>query len=71
MDDEYAEIFKQYNIPIGSSLDGPKSMNDKQRGIGYYEKTLEGYEIAKKHGVYFHTDAVQAIRKYTDRCGNE
>lgn len=51
MDDEYAEIFKQYNIPIGSSLDGPKSMNDKQRGIGYYEKTLEGYEIAKKHGL--------------------
>lgn len=51
MDDKLATLFKQYNIPIGSSLDGPKELNDKQRGPGYYEKTLEGYETAKKHGL--------------------
>lgn len=51
MDDDIAELFKEYNIPIGSSLDGPKKFNDIQRGMGYYEKTINGYNIAKKHGL--------------------
>lgn len=51
MDEKLASLFKKYNIPIGSSLDGPRKFNDIQRGIGYYEKTLNGYEIAKKHGL--------------------
>ncbi|RAP45255.1 TIGR04083 family peptide-modifying radical SAM enzyme [uncultured Methanosphaera sp.] len=51
MDDDIAELFKQYEIPVGSSLDGPKDLNDIQRGPGYYEKTLKGYEIARKHGL--------------------
>jgi uncharacterized protein len=48
---EIAEIFAEYNIPIGSSLDGPKELNDLQRGKGYYEKTMKGYEIARSHGL--------------------
>lgn len=48
---EIAEIFARYNIPIGSSLDGPQELNDLQRGKGYYEKTMRGYEIAKAHGL--------------------
>lgn len=48
---EIAEIFAKYNIPIGSSLDGPQELNDLQRGKGYYEKTMRGYEIAKAHGL--------------------
>ncbi|MBE6493682.1 MAG: TIGR04083 family peptide-modifying radical SAM enzyme [Methanosphaera stadtmanae] len=51
MDDDLAQLFKQYDIPIGSSLDGPKELNDLQRGVGYHENTLKGYEIAKKHGL--------------------
>lgn len=51
MDDKLAELFKKYDIPIGSSLDGSKKFNDLQRGVGYYENTLAGYEIAKKHGL--------------------
>ncbi|OED30106.1 TIGR04083 family peptide-modifying radical SAM enzyme [Methanosphaera sp. WGK6] len=51
MDDHLAELFKNYEVPIGSSLDGPKELNDIQRGVGYYEKTIKGYEIAKKHGL--------------------
>ena len=51
MDDKIASLFKKYDVPIGSSLDGPKELNDLQRGVGYYEKTLAGYEIAKKHGL--------------------
>jgi uncharacterized protein len=48
---EIAEIFSKYNVPIGSSLDGPQELNDLQRGKGYYEKTMRGYEIAKAHGL--------------------
>lgn len=51
MDDKLAKLFKKYDIPVGSSLDGPKELNDTQRGIGYFDKTLEGYETATKHGL--------------------
>ena len=46
---QLAQLFKEYNIPIGSSLDGPKELNDSQRGEGYYDKTIKGYEIARDH----------------------
>lgn len=47
--EDMAELFGEYNIPIGSSVDGPEELNDYQRGEGYYKKTMQGYEIAKKH----------------------
>ena len=47
--DEMAKLFKEYNIPLGSSLDGPEELNDLQRGKGYYQRTMKGYEIAKSH----------------------
>ncbi len=46
---ELAALFKEYGIPIGSSLDGPEELNDLQRGEGYYQRTMKGYEIAKAH----------------------
>lgn len=51
MNDDIAKLFKKYNIPIGSSLDGPEDLNDIQRGKGYYKKTLEGYKLARKYGL--------------------
>jgi uncharacterized protein len=51
MTPEIAEIFAEYNIPVGSSLDGPQELNDQQRGKGYYDKTMKGYEIARAHGL--------------------
>jgi uncharacterized protein len=45
---EMAQLFKEYNIPLGSSLDGPEELNDLQRGKGYYQRTMKGYEIAKE-----------------------
>ena len=47
--DEMAELFHEYGIPIGSSIDGPRELNDLQRGEGYFEKTMKGYKIAKNH----------------------
>lgn len=48
---ELAEVLAKYQIPIGSSLDGPREINDLQRSEGYYERTMRGYEIAKEHGL--------------------
>ena len=48
---ELAQLLKEYDIPIGSSLDGPLKLNDLQRGEGYYEKTMHGYETAKAYNL--------------------
>lgn len=52
MDDELAEIFAEYNVPIGSSIDGPEDITDYQRGDGYFGRCMEGYKIAVAHGLY-------------------
>jgi uncharacterized protein len=49
MTPEIAKILAEYNIPLGSSLDGPKELNDSQRSTGYFEKTMKGYGIALDH----------------------
>ena len=51
MTPEIAEVFSKYNIPVGSSIDGPREINDSQRGEGYFDKTLNGYRIAKEQGL--------------------
>ncbi len=51
MTPELAQILAKYNIPIGSSLDGPEELTDLQRGKGYFKKTMHGYEIAKAAGL--------------------
>lgn len=51
MTPEIAEVFAEYNVPVGSSIDGPREINDSQRGEGYFDKTLNGYRIAKEHGL--------------------
>jgi len=51
MTPEIAQILAEYHVPIGSSIDGPKHITDSQRGAGYFEKTMKGYDIAKAHGL--------------------
>lgn len=48
---EIARILAEYRIPLGSSLDGPRELNDFQRGKGYFDKTMRGYRIALDHGL--------------------
>jgi uncharacterized protein len=51
MTPEIAEVLAEYRVPIGSSIDGPEEITDSQRGAGYYEKCMKGYEIARSHGL--------------------
>ncbi|MCR3884446.1 TIGR04083 family peptide-modifying radical SAM enzyme [Methanotrichaceae archaeon M04Ac] len=60
MTPEMAQVLAEYRVPIGSSLDGPKDLNDLQRSAGYFDKTMAGYEIARAHGL-----SVQFICTFT------
>ena len=51
INDEVCELFKQYNIRVGSSLDGPEEINDFQRSKYYFKKTITGIEKLRKHGI--------------------
>lgn len=51
MTPEMAQVLAEYNIPIGSSLDGPKELTDLQRGKGYFDKTMKGFQIARENGL--------------------
>lgn len=51
MTPELASVLAGYHVPIGSSIDGPPEINDLQRGKGYFEKTMKGYETARAHGL--------------------
>jgi uncharacterized protein len=51
MTPDIARILAEYHVPIGSSIDGPETITDSQRGSGYFEKTMRGYEIARAHGL--------------------
>ncbi|NYT08238.1 MAG: TIGR04083 family peptide-modifying radical SAM enzyme, partial [Methanomicrobiales archaeon] len=51
MTPELAEVLAAYHVPLGSSIDGPLEINDRQRGKGYFDRTMRGYRIAREHGV--------------------
>ena len=49
--DELCELFKEYGLSLGTSLDGPETINDAQRGSGYFARTMAGIERARVHGI--------------------
>lgn len=51
LDDTLCALFREHNVEIGTSLDGPKAITDKQRGLGYFERTMTGVHRARNHGL--------------------
>ncbi|HPO84981.1 MAG: TIGR04083 family peptide-modifying radical SAM enzyme [Anaerolineae bacterium] len=49
--DELCELFREYDVSIGTSLDGFEEVNDAQRGKGYFARTMAGIERAQGHGI--------------------
>ena len=47
----FAQLLAHYHIPIGTSIDGPADLNDRQRGKGYFDRTMRGAEIATANGL--------------------
>lgn len=66
MTPELADVLEEYHIPVGSSIDGPEEINDSQRGKGYFKKTMDGYAVAKAHGVdvrFICTFTAQSVKR--------
>ena len=51
LDDAFCELFSEYGVSIGTSLDGPKDITDLQRGKGYFQRTMAGITRARSHGL--------------------
>jgi uncharacterized protein len=49
--DELCELFGEYGVSLGTSVDGPEAINDAQRGSGYFARTMAGIERARAHGI--------------------
>ena len=49
--DELCDLFREFNVSLGTSLDGPEDINDAQRGKGYFQRTMVGIELARAHGL--------------------
>ncbi len=57
IDREWAEFFKDNGFKIGVSIDGPKSINDKQRlfasGDGAFTRIMNGIDALRRTGITF------------------
>jgi uncharacterized protein len=51
LNEKLAKLFSKYNMAISTSIDGPKEINDYQRGEGYFDKTMKAYRLAKDNGL--------------------
>jgi uncharacterized protein len=76
--DELAQLLRDYGVAVSSSLDGPKDINELQRGEGYFDKTMKGYDIARRNNLpvnfictftSYSKDLVDEIFSYFLDCG--
>lgn len=51
MTDEYAELFRKYQLSVGTSVDGTEDICNVQRGENYYTKTKAGEAILQAHRI--------------------
>lgn len=51
LDERYCELFARYGVAVSTSLDGPKGLNDGQRGEGCFDKTMRGIRLARSYGI--------------------
>ncbi len=49
--DELAAVLAQHEVSIGTSIDGPEDIHDAQRGDGSFQRTMNGIELARRHGL--------------------
>lgn len=51
LDEDLCRLFKDYQVNVGTSLDGPEKITDNQRGKGYFRKTMKSIELLRKHDI--------------------
>jgi len=57
--DDWARFFKDHDVLVGISIDGPEEIHDEFRpdksGYGSFQQVIQGLELLKKHDVRFNT----------------
>ncbi len=72
----WCDFFKQYNICVGVSIDGPDFLHDVHRktrtGLGSHESVIRGIRHLQKNDIYFNIIAVitQESLDYADEIFN-
>lgn len=73
INDRWGNIFKQRDVIVGISLDGPKDLHDKHRhfsdGKGSFEKIMCGIEFLRSSGVDF--AVISVVTQETIEASNE
>jgi uncharacterized protein len=79
LDEDFLKLFRERNVSLGTSLDGPEELCDLTRGAGYFERTHSAIERARVAGYNPGVIAtvtpqtlpqVRAIAKYFRNSGN-
>ncbi len=47
--EDMCRLFAEYGVGLGVSLDGPEEITDIQRGSGYFQKTMDALDMARRH----------------------
>jgi uncharacterized protein len=59
IDDEWARFFKEHDVLVGVSIDGPRDVHDAYRvdkgGQPTFDKVMRGIDVLNRHGVAFNT----------------
>jgi uncharacterized protein len=48
---DYLDLFEEFRVHLGTSLDGPEEINDNQRGRGYFRKTMAKLDLVRERGL--------------------
>ncbi|MFH1860732.1 MAG: radical SAM protein [bacterium] len=49
--EDMCKLFAEYRVSLGVSIDGPEEITDAQRGRGYFQKTMDAIDMARRHGI--------------------
>lgn len=62
IDAEWCDLFREWNVGIGVSIDGPRALHDAHRrtrnGRGTFDKAIAGIRCLRKAGIPFHVLSV-------------
>jgi len=62
IDADWCDLFKEWSVGVGVSLDGPRELHDLHRkgrnGKGTFDKTIAGIRCLRENGVEFHVISV-------------
>jgi uncharacterized protein len=57
LDDDWCAFFKEHNVLVGLSVDGPRELHDAYRldrgGRGTFDRVMNGWRLLRRHGVEF------------------